>query len=94
MAEITLEDMYALEFKNGRIHYQYKIWEIHGDYALVFYLSWLTGYPTSAKLVKLEQICTDEWQLYPSGADLDDAVQKWQRENPEEDDLYKANRTT
>ena len=28
MAETTLEDMYALEFKNGRIHYQYKIWEI------------------------------------------------------------------
>ena len=94
MAARTLKATYALEFKNGRPHFQYKIWEMYGDYALVSYLSWVDGYPTYAKLVKLEQICTDEWQLYASGGELSAAVQNWERENPEKDGLYKANRTT
>jgi len=75
--ENLMQGIYALEFKDNRPQYQYQILQVSGNYALVFYLSWIDGCPTYGRLMKLDEICAKGWHLYEHSEDLRRAVKEW-----------------
>ena len=80
MMEAFMKGMYALEFEDDRPQFQYIIAQVSGNYALVFYLSWIDGCPTYGRLIKLDEIHAKGWHLYEHSEDLSRAVKKWEQE--------------